>query len=356
MNAFTPAEKPPIFLTLPKLKEGDKVSIVASSAQIAAQFPHVYDFGIDRIKRLFKLLPVELPTTRASGSSLEERASDLMKAFSDRESKAVISLIGGHEQILLLPFLDPEVLKKNPKPFFGYSDNTNLCLYLWSLGIPSYYGGCLFTEYAMCGKFSPFTERYLRLALFESGEKELVPSDHFSDQDLSWGEPDSLNLDYEYEANNGWIWDGTQSRAGVLWGGCLEILGLQLQVSKWLPDPEAVCGAILCIETSEVIPEPWYIFEVMVGLGERGYLSNLSGLLVARPKARAIFGKEPSESDREKYRAEQRNVILTEFRRYNGTAPVVMNLDFGHTKPQVAVPLGKMARIDTTNRKIWLSF
>lgn len=356
MNTFSPARTPPNFLTLPKLKEGDTVSIVSSSAQLAAIFPDVYDFGIKRLKELFKLRPVELPTTRASGSSLEERASDLMKAFSDENSKAVISAIGGHEQILLLPYLDPEVLKQNPKPFFGYSDNTNFCLYLWSLGIPSYYGGCIFTEYAMCGTMNPFTEKYLRSALFESGEMQMKPADRFTDQDISWEDRSNLNREYEYESNLGWFWDGSRSGAGVLWGGCLEILSLQLKVSKWLPEPEAVRGSVLCIETSEVLPDPWYIFEVMVGLGERGYLSDLSGLLVARPKARATGGRESTAEDREKYREEQRVLILKEFRRYNSSAPVVMNLDFGHTKPQIPIPFGRMAKLDAQKKEVWFWF
>ncbi len=356
MTSFSPATSLPCFVGLPKLKDNDNVSIVASSAQIAHLFPHVCDFGLNRLKTVFKLNPVELPTTRASSSSLEERAKDLMKAFQDSNTKAIISLIGGEEQILLLRYLDADVLKNFPKPFFGYSDNTNLCLYLWSLGIPSYYGGCLFTEYAMCGKLHPFTERYLRAALFESGEIEISAAKEFSDQDVSWGDSKNLSVDYEYETNNGWYWDGSKSVEGILWGGCLEILGLQLQVSKWLPSPDAVAGTVLCIETSEIIPEPWYVFETLVGLGERGYLSNLSALLVGRPKARSLFGKHPSAADREKYRAEQRDIILREFRRYNPSAPVVMNLDFGHTKPQIPLPFGKLARIDGEKQKIWMTF
>jgi muramoyltetrapeptide carboxypeptidase LdcA involved in peptidoglycan recycling len=356
VKTFSPAKTLPAFVELPKLNKGDQVSIVASSAQIAAQFSHVYDFGIQRIKDIFGLNPVELPTTRASGSSLQDRARDLMAAFSDPRSKAVISLIGGHEQILLLPFLDSAVFKNNPKPFFGYSDNTNLCLYLWSLGIPCYYGGCVFTEYAMCGKLHPYTERYLRLALFENEEVAISPAEEFSDQDLSWAEPGNLRQGYEFERNPGWVWDGCKSGEGILWGGCLEILGMQLQVSRWLPSPEAVRGTILCLETSEVIPQPWYIFEVMVGLGERGYLSELSGLLVGRPKARALFGKQPPADAREKYRSEQRRVILKEFRRYNPSAPVVMNMDFGHTKPQIPLPFGKMARINAVGREVRLTF
>jgi hypothetical protein len=49
--------------------------------------------------------------------------------------------IGGDDQITVLPYLDPDLLHDNPKPFFGYSDNTNLLAYLWNLGVVSYHGG-----------------------------------------------------------------------------------------------------------------------------------------------------------------------------------------------------------------------
>ena len=355
MNSFAPAKSCPSFINLSKLKEGDKVSVVASSAQIVSAFPHVYELGLTRLRDLFKLVPVELPTTRASGSSLEERARDLMSAFKDHETRAVISLIGGSEQIKLLKFLDPRIFLENPKPFFGYSDNTSFGLYLWSLGIPSYYGGCIFTEYAMLGTVNPYTEKYLRLALFESGEIEILPATSFSDQDILWEDPSNITKEYEYEPNQGWFWDGSGSSSGILWGGCLEVLGHHLMADKWLPAIDATRGSILCLETSELIPESWYTSDVMVALGERGYLDHLSGLLVARPKARAI-GKEPCSSDRENYREQQRNVILKEFRRYNRSAPVVMNFDFGHTKPQIPLPMGKIIKIDAISKKIIIDF
>jgi len=37
----------------------------------------------------------------------------------------------------VLAHLDPDVLGASPKPFFGYSDNTNLHLFLWNLGLVS---------------------------------------------------------------------------------------------------------------------------------------------------------------------------------------------------------------------------
>ena len=55
-------------------------------------------------------------------------------AFADPEIKAVLTSIGGDDQIKVLRHLDADLLRANPKPFFGLSDNTNLCIYLGNLG------------------------------------------------------------------------------------------------------------------------------------------------------------------------------------------------------------------------------
>jgi muramoyltetrapeptide carboxypeptidase LdcA involved in peptidoglycan recycling len=49
--------------------------------------------------------------------------------------------IGGSDQFKVLRHLDPVVLQANPKASFGYSDNTNLLVYLWNLGIIGFHGG-----------------------------------------------------------------------------------------------------------------------------------------------------------------------------------------------------------------------
>lgn len=85
-----------------------------------------YELGLRRLREDFGLGVVEYPTTRRMGSTPAARAADLHAAFADPEVKAVIASIGGDDQIRVLPHLDRELLRANPKPFFGYSDNTNL--------------------------------------------------------------------------------------------------------------------------------------------------------------------------------------------------------------------------------------
>lgn len=64
-----------------------------------------------------------------------------MGTFTDPANKAVFTSIGGEDQIKLIKYLDADIIRVNPKPFIGYSDNTHIYNFLWRLGIPSYYGG-----------------------------------------------------------------------------------------------------------------------------------------------------------------------------------------------------------------------
>ncbi len=86
-------------------------------------------------------MAVEYPTTRRLGASTRDRAADLNAAFADPEIRAVPATIGGEDQITDVPHLDPDLVRADPKPFLGYSDNTNLLNWLWTHGVAGFYGG-----------------------------------------------------------------------------------------------------------------------------------------------------------------------------------------------------------------------
>ena len=84
---------------LKKLDKGDKVAVLSPSNGLPGIFPWVQDFGLDRLREDFGLVPIEYPTTRVMGSSLKDRARDITDAFSDKTIKAVFASIGGNDQI-----------------------------------------------------------------------------------------------------------------------------------------------------------------------------------------------------------------------------------------------------------------
>ena len=343
------------FASLPKLAVGDQVAVISPSAGLPGIFPWVQDVGLGRLRETFGLVPKEYPTTRVMGSSLEDRARDVMSAFRDPSNKAVFTSIGGDDQIKLLKLLDPQVFLDNPKPFFGFSDNTHLHNYLWNLGVPSYYGGAIMTQFAQEGGMSDMTISSIKRALFESGEFEIEISQQYNDVGLDWSDKANLTKSREFEPNEGIYWDGVIDTEGVLWGGCVESLIVQSTTVKYLPQDDDLDGTILYIETAEDIPESWIPEYLLTGFGERGWLNRFQGVLVGRPKAWE-FDKQNNADEKSIYKKQQRETVLKVVREYNKTIPVIQNLDFGHTNPQIIVPSGNKARILSSEQKIFLSY
>lgn len=343
------------FIKLAKLKPGDQVAVISPSAGLPGLFPWVQDLGLERLRSELGLVPKEYATTRQMGSSLEERAKDVMAAFADPANKAVFTSIGGSDQIRLLKYLDPEVLKANPKPFFGFSDNTNLHIYLWNLGIPSYYGGAILTQFAMQGGMMGQTVRSLKQALFQPGTFEMEVAKRYTDEGLNWADKPNLNKSRKLEPNDGLFWDGGADAEGILWGGCAESLIGQVSANKFLPSTEDLNGTILFLETAEDIPEHWIIESLLIGFGERGWLDKFKAVLVGRPKA-WDFVKPNTTKQKAEYRQAQRKTVLDTVRLYNSKIPVVQNLDFGHTDPQIMLPMGGQVRLDSSTKKIYLDY
>ena len=344
------------FITPPPLERGDQIAVVAPASNTASEFPHVYELGLERLESVFDLEPVEFPTASKDNEYLaahpEERAQDVMDAFADPDVRGVIAVIGGNDQVRILEHLDPEVLRANPTRFFGYSDNTHLALTLWNLGIVSYQGPCVMVELAMDGQLFEHTVEYTERAFFEESLGPLEPAAHFTDESGDWADPDSLEEPRETEESPGWTWaGGDQAVSGRLWGGCLESLDQRFLSGRDLPGEATLEGAILALETSEEIPAAGWVAGVLRALGERGLLERFDGVLVGRPPARSHLEENPPEW-RERYRATQREAITDVFSTYNPDAPIVFDLEFGHTYPTVPVPIGGRVEIDPGERRV----
>lgn len=338
------------FVVPPPLERGDRIAVVAPASNSAAEFPHVYELGLERLREVFDLEPVEYPTAGRSEEYLydrpEERAADVMDAFADPEIRGVIAVIGGNDQIRMLRHLESEPLRENPTRFYGYSDNTNLALYLWNLGTVSFYGPCVMSELAMDGEVFTHTAEYASRAFFDESIGELRPAERFTDEPGDWADPDSLEDPRTTEPNPGWAWSGGDDPVeGRVWGGCLESLDQQFLADQYLPDEEALEGTVLALETSEELPDPEWVAGALRALGERGLLKRFAGALVGRPSARSHREHRDSAS-REEYRSRQHEVISSVFAEYNPDAPVVQNVDFGHAWPTTPIPIGGRVELD----------
>jgi muramoyltetrapeptide carboxypeptidase LdcA involved in peptidoglycan recycling len=304
---------------------------------------------------VFELEPVEYPATAKLDATAVEKAADLVAAFSDPHIKAVISTLGGDIQVTYIKNLPREPFINNPKPFFGYSDCSHFSNFLFLNGVPSFYGAALFTQFAHQKEMNPYTVKYLKHALFDEGEFELIPSESFNDLGLDWGDKSQLDKEREYEPNEGWSWDGNKNGEGLLWGGCVESVDEMLRHGVEIPSLEQFENIVLMMETSEGILSADYVSRVFRAYGERGILGRVQGVCVGRAKARE-FDKLRNPEERANYRREQREAIVKTVRTYNTNIPIIQNMDFGHTEPQIPMPYGNKIRIDSEEKRLFAMF
>ena len=154
----------------PKARPGDKVAVMSPSFAAPGVAPAVHEQAMQRLCAITGLAPVEYPTTRRVGASPQDRAADLNAAFGDPDIRAVLATIGGEDQITVMPYLDPELVRADPKPFLGYSDNTNLLCWLWTQGVAGFYGGSTQVQLGPGPAVDPCHVAALRAALL-TGER-----------------------------------------------------------------------------------------------------------------------------------------------------------------------------------------
>jgi muramoyltetrapeptide carboxypeptidase LdcA involved in peptidoglycan recycling len=341
----------------PKPSPGDRIAVISPGAALPGLFPRPHELGLERLRKEFELEPVEYPATRKMGSTPQERAADIHAAFADPDIKAVIATIGGDDQITVLPFLDRELIRANPKPFFGMSDNTNLLAYLYNTGIVGFHGATVMTALGRPVAMNPLTAESLRAALFTSGEYELRPAERWNDVNRDWADPATFDAEPETRPGTGWTWlNADRVVEGRSWGGCLEILAWLLMADREIShDLTAYDGGVLLLETSEELPSGEEVFRTLRNMGERGLLQRFSALLMGRAKTWS-FERPNSPAEGDRYAAEQREAVQRALRAYAPDMMAVFDVDFGHTDPQVVLPYGGPIRVDGLDRRITVTY
>jgi muramoyltetrapeptide carboxypeptidase LdcA involved in peptidoglycan recycling len=335
-----------------KLKPGDRVAVVSPSFAAPGAFPAQHELGLRRLREELGLEPVEYPTTRQLGAPAKDRAADLMAAYDDQSIRAVLSTIGGDDQITVLPHLDPEPFRADPKPFLGYSDNTNLLNWLWYHGVAAYHGGSTMVHLGRGAGLQPIHVDSLRAALFTGGDLEIHPVELFSEQEISWADPAAQTGSAPSVPSPGWIWHQPDTVVtGPSWGGNVEILYWNLAAGRWIRPAGEYAGCVLLLETSEEMPSAEEVFRMLRSAGERGLLQQFPAVLVGTAKG-TTFTNERTPAQRDEYREEQRAAILRAFSDYHPGAMVVFGVDFGHTDPQWILPYGGRVTVDGPARRI----
>jgi len=132
----------PSLLYPPRFAIGDTIGLAAPASP--PEKPEIIDEAIERFTKLgFKIKEGKNLRHRDGylAGSDEERAADINALFADPEVKAVFALRGGYGSCRLLPLLDYDIIRDNPKPFIGYSDITAMHLaILVKTGLITFHG------------------------------------------------------------------------------------------------------------------------------------------------------------------------------------------------------------------------
>ena len=336
-----------------RLKKGDKVAIVSLSRGLLGEdkYIHILDIAKERLENEYGLEVVVMPNALKGNKYLYEhpasRAEDLMNAFKDKSIKAVINAIGGDDTIRLLPYIDFDVIKNNPKIFMGFSDTTVNHFMMYKAGLTSYYGGSIMNNWGEYVEINEYTKDALDNAFFNPQDNYEIKSSKYCsyvDKKVYWN-IDNINIKREVEEeHNGYeVLQGKGKVLGKLLGGCIETFIYLIGTPLW-PTLDEWKDKILFIEVSDEeesdLPE-YYFAWILRNLEAQGILNVIKGIIVGKPPVR------------EKY--ESYNEIIFDIISVDGKhvdLPIICNVNFGHAYPIGIIPIGIECELDCDNKKI----
>lgn len=223
-----------------KLNRGDTVAFISISGGRAGDEDMLYRYqrGKDRFEECFGVKVVETPNALKGSKFLyehpEKRAEDLMWALKNEEVKGIVCNMGGDDSYRVLPFIDLEVIKNNPKVFLGYSDIATWMAVFAHAGIRAYYGPNVLTPIAQVGSLDEYSKNAIQRTLFSNEViGEIKPCEEFTP--IDWRNVDASEI--KWTKNTGYrILQGKGTVEGHLLpicGGPLwQIMGTEYYYSK----------------------------------------------------------------------------------------------------------------------------
>ena len=334
-----------------RLQKGDKVAIVSLSRGMLGEkmFIHKYELAKKRLEEEYGLEVMAMPNALKGIDYLYQhpkaRAQDLMDAFMNPEIKGVFNAIGGDDTIRLLPYIDFDVLRNNPKIFTGFSDTTTNHFMMYKAGLVSYYGLSVMGNIAEYVAINEYTKELMEKTIFFPQDTlEIKCSEYCSyEKDTVWWMEENMGVQIPRYPNTGYeILQGKGKVTGELLGGCIDVFPELLGTSLW-PSVEEWKGKLLLIETSEVDMPEMVLSWFLRNLHAQGILHVINGIVV---------GKPAFEDKIEKYKKVYEQVVAIEAGLPD--LPILYNVNVGHAYPIGVFPLGLQYEIDCDNKKFTL--
>lgn len=291
-----------------ELKQGDRILLVSLSSPLTADQP------VEEIARRVEALgfrPVIGESCRSTtpcgyaAAPAEIRVADLHRGFSDSTVDAIWCTRGGSTAWQLLPLLDAELIRANPKPLIGFSDVTTLHMYLQQrCNMVSFHG--------------PTANRVFTWA-----------EDTFSWPNLQRALTWEGELSVENPPGEGIITLRPGIAEGEMVGGNLTLIADSLG-TPWQIQAK---GRVLFLE--EVGEGVYRLDRMLSRLRYAGVLDDASAVVLGA-----------FTNCRNAYRADYGPDALVRDFFANDPKPVLYGVRSAHCSPMVTLPLGCMCRVD----------
>ncbi|HHF2958458.1 TPA: S66 peptidase family protein [Vibrio diabolicus] len=320
------------------LKVGDEIGFFSPSSPATVFAPVRFRRAKSYLESQgFELVEGDLTGCSDSyrSGSIQDRAEELNRLIRDPNVRCIMSTIGGSNSNSLLPYIDYEALRNDPKIIIGYSDVTALLLGIYTqTGIITFYGPALVASF---GEFPPLVDETLKffLEILCSGSdsyKYSIPQ-LWTDVKHDWETQDSPKPSY----TNEWQFLGKGQISGRIIGGNLNTMA-GIWGSEYMPKIEQ--GDILLLEDS------------LKGIEtvERSF-AHLMACGVFEKVGAIVLGKHELFNDKGTGRSPL-DVLLEVLNGKN--VPILYGFDSCHTHPMLVTPLGVQASIDFDRETIEL--
>lgn len=275
-------------------------------------------------------------------SSKEERAKQLESLFLDKKVDAIISASGGDFLMEMLPYLNYEVIKNNPKWFQGYSDPTWLTYTITTnLDIATIYSNN-FKSFGM-NPWHKSLETNIKIL-----KGDLINQKSFEKYELYKKNQETGLEDYNLTEKVKWkIITGEKEVAikGRMIGGCLdvinEIYGTNYDKTQEFLEKYQNDGIIWYLENYSLTSED--LTRVLWKLNDKGYFKYTKGIIFGRSLNYQSF-----------YNLSFEETIKSSLKDLK--VPIITEADFGHLSPRMTIINGAIAEIKVKNDQGEISF